>query len=263
MKYGSTLKSVLIHRISKKGADRLSDPIIDEERLRLIINNEKAFELVFTMTHIRALAAGFLFTQGIARKPSDLVSLSLAPDGRECEITLSQDAFNRFRRMNQSLPVKGSSGGRMPSFAQVSGTDSPSLALKITAAQVLFLIEQHAAHSTLFKETGAVHSAGLCSCDTILDYFEDIGRHNAVDKLAGHLFLNPAPVAERIVTLSCRMSVEIISKIIQTRIKIVISNAAPTLSAVRLADQAGVTMIGFARQGRFNIYTHPERVITN
>lgn len=88
----------------------------------------------------------------------------------------------------------------------------------------------------------------------------DIGRHNALDKLAGDVLLREIPVGDKVATLSCRMSLEIIGKIIRTGIPVVISNAAPTLSAVRMARRAGLTVIGFARDNRFNIYSHDERI---
>ena len=115
----------------------------------------------------------------------------------------------------------------------------------------------------LFHKTGAVHSAGLCDPGSILSYYEDIGRHNAIDKLAGDILLNQINTHDKIATVSCRMSIEIIGKIIRTGIPIVISNAAPTLSAVHLAHRAGVTIVGFARNNRFNIYTHENRILAN
>ncbi len=132
---------------------------------------------------------------------------------------------------------------------------------RITGDQVLNLIDTHWERSAHFKETGALHSAGLCNPEGLTEYYEDIGRHNAVDKLAGSMVLNQTNPENKIVTVSCRMSQEIIGKIIKTRIPIIISNAAPTLSALKLATQADLTVIGFAREKRFNIYTHSYRVV--
>ena len=123
------------------------------------------------------------------------------------------------------------------------------------------MIQLHRDHSELFQKTGAVHSAGLCDPSKVLYYYEDIGRHNALDKLAGDVLLKEIDTRDKIATVSCRMSVEIIGKIIKTGIPIVISNAAPTLWAVKLADKAGLTIVGFARNNRFNIYTHEKRIV--
>jgi len=137
----------------------------------------------------------------------------------------------------------------------------PADGFSMTYDEVLSLIRMHKDHSGLFLETGAVHSAGLCHGGRMLYYYEDIGRHNALDKLAGDILLRGLHTGDKAATVSCRMSLEIIGKIVKTGIPIVISNAAPTLSAVRLARRSGLTVIGFARGSRFNIYSHEERIV--
>ena len=239
----------------------MADAIIDEELLTIVVNGKKEFEMIFSNVSGSELAAGFLFTQSVVSDRSDITKMEWDDTAHTCRISLSDAALVRLRQMGKNRPVKGSSGGAMLFSNNDNEKTIPDSAFRVPSARVLQLIGQHRDASGRFEETGALHSAGLCTPNGLTDYFEDIGRHNAVDKLAGSILLNQTDPSDKIATLSCRMSLEIIGKIIKTRIPVVISNAAPTLSAVRLAEKAGLTLIGFARENRFNIYTHPERIL--
>lgn len=256
------LKQIDIARIQENRETLMKDFMIDEDILQIFINKKKTFEMVFSMTQTKALAAGFLFTQGIVREKSDIREIDFFEEKKQCHITLNGQALERLNEFKKGTQIKGSSGGTLlqnpPAVLSYSLKDTSC----ITYGQVLSLIQLHWDHSELFHKTGAVHSAGLCDPSKILSYYEDIGRHNALDKLAGDILLSGIDTQDKIATLSCRMSLEIIGKIIKTGIPIVISNAAPTLSAVKLADRAGLTIIGFARGSRFNIYTHKNRIVS-
>ncbi len=265
-----------ITRIDNFQKIQMKDRIIDENILEIFINNTKAFEMVFSMTHAKALVAGFLFTQGIVHKKTEIEKIDLkindAPkkdqkkvnsvkESYQCRVILNEKALKRLEAFKNQDQVKGSSGGTLLQGPAPGLPHCHTQGPTITYDQVLSLTQMHWDRSQLFHETGAVHSAGLCSPSDILFYYEDIGRHNALDKMAGDILLNTIDTRDKIATVSCRMSLEIIGKIIKTGIPIVISNAAPTLSAVRLALQAGLTVVGFARNNRFNIYTHGERIL--
>ncbi|MDA8135760.1 MAG: formate dehydrogenase accessory sulfurtransferase FdhD [Desulfobacteraceae bacterium] len=254
------IQQVDIARIKNKIKTLTRDSIIDEDILEIHINGEKTFQMVFSMTHTQALAAGFLFTQGIVREKADILDLIFVEETKQCRVTLGDSALKRLDEFKTMGSIRGSSGGALLQNPDRIPIPDRARNFSITYDQVSALIQLHGDHSELFHQTGAVHSAGLCDPFHILAYYEDIGRHNALDKLAGDILLREIPVGDKVATLSCRMSLEIIGKIIRTGIPVVISNAAPTLSAVRLADRAGVTVIGFARENRFNIYSHDQRI---
>lgn len=260
MENSRIIKQLDITRIKENKKVLIKDNIINEDVLKIYINNDKNFEMVFTMTHPKALAAGFLFTQGIVHKKRDIQNIVFDEEKKECHIKLNDKAKERLNKYKKGHHIKGSSGGILLQEKKIILSSDHNDMISITDGQVLSLIKMHQEHSLLFHQTGAVHSAGLCDPSKILFYYEDIGRHNALDKLAGDTLLNGIDTQDKIATLSCRMSLEIIGKIIKTGIPIVISNAAPTLSAVELANEAGLTMIGFARSNRFNIYTHEQRI---
>ncbi|MCD4720869.1 MAG: formate dehydrogenase accessory sulfurtransferase FdhD [Desulfobacula sp.] len=254
------IKKVEITRIKDNKKFLMKDSIIDEDILEIIINRNKTFQMVFSMTHPKELAVGFLFTQGIVHKKAEIEAIEFFKDKKQCHVTLNDQALKRLNKFKKDRLIKGSSGGALLQDPGDLFSSRPEDHFSITYDQVLTLIQLHWDHSELFHKTGAVHSAGLCDPSNILSYYEDIGRHNALDKLAGDILLKEMDTQNKIATLSCRMSLEIIGKIIKTGIPIAISNTAPTLSAVKLANRTGLTIVGFARNNRFNIYTHEKRI---
>jgi len=132
---------------------------------------------------------------------------------------------------------------------------------RITAGEVQALMKEFRSTSALFMKTGGVHSAALADSNGILLFSEDIGRHNAVDKLIGKAFLANIPVEDKILLSSGRISGEIMTKVIRNHIPIMISRTAPTCMSITYAEDHGVTLIGFARSNRMNIYTHPHRIV--
>jgi FdhD protein len=116
--------------------------------------------------------------------------------------------------------------------------------------------------SLIFRTTGGVHSAALCNNREIMLFSEDIGRHNAIDKIFGQCFEKGIHVDDYIVLTSGRVSSEIIIKIARRKVPILISKSAPTSSGVKLADELGITLVGFVRGSRMNVYTHNWRITT-
>jgi FdhD protein len=117
--------------------------------------------------------------------------------------------------------------------------------------------------SQVYRTTGGVHSAALCDTGSILLFNEDIGRHNAIDKIFGECILRDISVDDRIIITSGRVSSEILLKVIKRNIPILISKSAPTDLGVRLANDLGVTLVGFVRGERMNVYSNGWRVTTS
>lgn len=246
----------------KKGEKKwISDPVIQEHVLFIRINGNPFFELVCSPDQPENLAAGFLFTQGIVTNRTDIAEIVLDKDAFEVRVTLCRKAADRLNTMNKTTKRKGSSGGLLSPESNTNQTPPATDHLQISCDDVLRLIRLHHENSKLFKKTGAVHSCAICSTGGILRFYEDIGRHNAFDKMAGDILLNDLSTAGKIATASCRISLEILQKISMSGFSMVISNAAPTYAALRAAESAGVTVLCFARNNRFNIYTHAHRVL--
>jgi FdhD protein len=117
--------------------------------------------------------------------------------------------------------------------------------------------------SSIFMRTGGVHSCAVCREGEVVISNDDIGRHNALDKVFGKCLLEEIRLDDKLILTSGRISSEILIKVARMGAPIIVSRCAPTDLALRLAEKVGITVIGFARAGRMNIYTHPERVILN
>jgi FdhD protein len=221
------------------------------------------------------LAAGLLFAEGVLASRGDLVELERPSDPRiDPELaanvliaTLSPEAFNRAGKLQRGS-VMGSACGvcGKTSIETVIPSDRPPLShpLPVTPKLLYSLPERLREHQSLFAHTGGLHAAGLFSRGgELLEIREDIGRHNATDKVVGAFFLRDLlPLADRILVVSGRAGFEIVQKAFAAGVAMVASVSAPSSLAASLADAAGITLIGFLRGRRFNVYANPWRVAT-
>ncbi len=133
--------------------------------------------------------------------------------------------------------------------------------LEMSAHEVFTLVGEFQHRSWTYRATGGVHSAALCDTKNILLFSEDIGRHNAIDKIFGECVLKDIPTDDRIIITSGRISSEILLKVAKRNIPILISKSAPTDLGVKLANDLGVTLLGFVRGKRINAYTNNWRIM--
>ena len=255
------------------------DALAVEEPLELRIRsaeNPAVSRFVTTMRtpgHDEELAAGLLFAEGVLEQRTDLVALERPGDPRvEPELranallaTLSKDAFGRAEGLQRSTVMGSACGvcGRTV-IGRVLPEGTPAIAseLRIDAELLYALPARLRERQSVFAHTGGLHAAGLFDAQgRLLEAREDIGRHNAVDKLVGARWLADAlPLSECVLMLSGRAGFEIVQKATFAGIPIMASVSAPSSLAVELAEAAGITLIGFLRERRFNIYTGAARV---
>jgi FdhD protein len=155
--------------------------------------------------------------------------------------------------------------GRGASFYSAADAASQKVEsqMKIPADNVFNLVRTFQHRSQVYRETGGVHSAALCNTERILVFNEDIGRHNAIDKVFGQCILQDIPTDNHLIITSGRISSEILLKVSKRQIPILISKSAPTNMGVRLAEELGITLIGFVRGKRMNVYSNGWRVVTD
>ena len=215
------------------------------------------------------LAAGFLYTEGLIHGRDEVRRVSycedLGPDEQRYNVVTVELAgafdpsvLSRNFYANSSCGICGKA-----TLDDVEVHCSPlSPGPEVEADVIRLLPEALRGAQAVFERTGGLHAAGLFDADgRLLSLREDIGRHNAVDKVVGEALLaGELPLAERVLQVSGRVSFEIVQKAARAGIPIVAAVSAPSSLAVDGAERLGMTVIGFVREGRFNVYTHPERV---
>ncbi|AWR96777.1 formate dehydrogenase accessory sulfurtransferase FdhD [Acidianus sulfidivorans JP7] len=234
------------------------DEIIIESPLKLTIKgtNSKITTIYIMRTpgDDKELSLGFLFTQGIISDVEDILSLETKENEVYIEISRKID-FERELLVNSSCGICGSSSMRILGINNNTN-------IKIKASTILSLPNKMLQKQKLFLETGGLHAAALFNTNgDLLIIKEDVGRHNAVDKLIGKALLEKIDLTSCILQVSGRAGYEIVEKAVLSKIPIISAISAPTTSAVELCKVSGSTLIGFMRENRFNIYAHPERII--
>ena len=134
--------------------------------------------------------------------------------------------------------------------------------IKLTPHQVLNMMTRLQSASKIFKQTGGLHNAAISDGEAFFEHRQDIGRHNALDKLYGYCIQHHIPVRDKVLIFSGRISSEILIKAAKIGVGVILSKSAPTTLAVTLANDLNITAIGFIRDGNFNVYSHPERIIS-
>lgn len=259
----------------REGAQaRRSDELATEEPMEIRVQGPgmPAVPIAITMRTPGGdfeLAAGFLFTEGVIDDPAEIRRVSYCEDlpadeQRYNVVTVllarafDPESLRRNTFVSSSCGVCGKA-----TLEQVSVRCDRIGAGPVVKAEVLAgLPGALRAAQRVFDRTGGLHAAGLFAPDgTLLALREDVGRHNAVDKVVGQAVLaGDLPLAERVLQVSGRLSFEIVQKAARAGVPIVAAVSAPSSLAVEAAEHLGVTLVGFVRDGRFNVYAHPERI---
>ena len=269
--YNMTRTHVLTssHGIQLNRADWLAT----EEPLEIRIQgpDQEAISVSVTMRtpgHDYELAVGFLYTEGLIRSRAELVAPPLDGSGQDeqlCNIVTVRLAHpfdpTSLRRNFYATSSCGICG--KASLEQIAVHCTPVASGPVLARSVLVNLPATLRQSQqLFEQTGGLHACGLFDVTgRLLALSEDVGRHNAVDKLVGKMVLaGNTPLSEQILLVSGRTSLEIMQKAAMAQVPIVCAVSAPSSLAVEVAQQFRMTLIGFLRNQSFNLYTHPERL---
>jgi FdhD protein len=258
------------------------DHVTVEEPFEVRLNHRNLAVIMRTPGHDRELAMGFLFTERVIHQADDVqtiedamddeglpltnvVNVILHPRERQGSFTQADNnehdsVFERHFAVSASCGLCGKNGidDLMLTVPPLEVED-----LRISASCIYELTRQLRIGQDVFTHTGGLHAAGLFTSTGELRLLrEDVGRHNAVDKIIGHgLLHNTLPYSRHILMVSGRTSYEIIQKALLARIPCIAAISAPSSLAIELAHQSGITLIGFLRDHAMNVYTHPERII--
>ncbi|MCL4474852.1 MAG: formate dehydrogenase accessory sulfurtransferase FdhD [Nitrospirae bacterium] len=226
-----------------------------EDMEDLVALEKKVIIALYCTPHmVKELVVGLLMTEGIIRGNwcADRMSILFGD-----EILVDVPAEGEVVTEGKTI-TSGCVGG--VTFEKKIDAEMITDPFTIDRNSLRYIFSDFQARSELYKLTGCIHSAALSDGRVILCFAEDIGRHNAVDKVIGYALLENIPFSGKILLASGRISSEISSKCSRWGIPILATRTAPTNLAVEIAEKRGITVVGFMRGNRFNVYTHPERI---
>ncbi len=237
--------------------ERHEGAVIGEGAVRLHINGQELVTLMATPEHLDWLALGFLRSEGVIASLSDVRLYKVCPSQTCVEVWL--------RRSDFVLPARrtitsGCGGG--VTFADLATQNVPvSADVRTTAPQLCALMAALIEAGALYRQARGVHTSALARADHLVAVVEDVARHNSLDKLWGRCLLEKIPTEGGILLTTGRVSSEMLYKAARMGIPLVASHTSPTSLSVALASAWNVTLVGYVRRDRLNVYTGPTRVI--
>lgn len=256
------ISETLLIRITGDRAEEIIDQVAAETACTLLVNGEELVSLLCSPIELDNMAVGFLLSEGLLSARESLKEVTVDEKNSTVQVSLQNLPENWQAGFHKKTITAGCGKGITFTDPQkLKCLDLKREPIHLTTERVKRLLSDFKEHSNLYISTGGVHSAALVDHTGIILFSEDIGRHNAVDKLIGKAFLKSIPLTNKILLSSGRISGEIMTKIVQNKIPVLITRTAPTCMAISSAEDNGVTLIGFARGNRMNIYTHPDKVV--
>jgi FdhD protein len=220
--------------------------------------------LMATPDDLEDFALGFTYTEGIITAAAEIAELAIVSvaDGIVLRMWLTGDRSDAFAaRRRRFVGPAGCGMCGLESLAEANRTiPLASCDLQVTRRDIEEAVAALPASQQLNIQTRAVHAAAFWRPDQSLVLREDVGRHNALDKLAGALLHEGLPAADGVIVLSSRISIELVQKAGMMGAAIIVGVSAPTALAVRTAEATGLTLVGIARDDGFEVFTHPERI---
>jgi FdhD protein len=265
-------RKINIIRIKNNKKSAIQDIVLIENPIDLYVNSEPLVNIICLPKDLKELALGFLFSIGIINSIEDIDKIKTDELENRIHIDLNDSIDFKLEKLDInpiSRVVDTTCGISSPWRNIIKNTlDSAKksfkskLDLKISADIIYSSIKQMQKETTLFRETGGCHGAAIFNLNgDLLSLKEDIGRHNAIDKVIGELLLKEHNFNDIFLTSTGRLTGDCVLKAIRAQIPIVASVSAAIESGIRLAFAYGITLIGFVRGTRMNIYTNHERII--
>jgi len=258
------IKNLPLVRLTENGKGDRNDLVAREFPLTIILNNQELVTLLCSPSNLKYLALGFLSSERLIKNRDEISKVMVDEKRGVVRVETKKDKDFDHELVFKRFITSGC--GRGASFYNAADVREGSVVTsqtKISSREIFSLMKDFQHHSEIFRATGGVHGAALCDNVNILFFSDDIGRHNAIDKIFGRCFLEDSITDNCLIITSGRISSEVLLKVAKRNIPILISKSAPTDLGVKLANDLGITLIGFVRAKRMNIYTNDWRVINN
>jgi len=254
-------KEVIIEKVSENGIEVYEDYVVKEDKIEFFLNGKKFLSVMSLAQYQDAHIIGFLLSEAVINSYDDVESVNISEDGLKVYVKaqVSEAGYgNLFKEKTLTSGCCVGVTGNADELFESAFIDTP---YQITSKNILTYMYKFHQPSKLFDMTGCVHKAELVLEDGSEYMAEDIGRHNAIDKVIGLAKMHYKDVSKATLYVSGRLSKEMVVKAVMHKIPIVVSKAAVTFQGVQAANAHGVTLIGFARNSKMNIYTHSGRVV--
>jgi FdhD protein len=260
---GSQERAVRRHRAGARPA-AATDRVAEEMPVALVFNGISHAVMMATPRELEAFALGFALTEGLVAKRGDVFGIELVDHGSsfEAQLTIAHEDFIQLKQQRRSMAGRSGCGvcgiesiellDLQPSRISAAALhDEATLPLAIARAQL-----ELDRHQDLMQQTGGVHAAAWCAPDgAVQRVCEDVGRHNALDKLIGHLAFDGADLRQGFVFMSSRASYELVRKAARMNIPMLATISAPSTLAIDIATEAGMKLVSFCRQDGCVEYT--------
>lgn len=250
------LSRVAFQQFRSGMANLVEQDMIVETPVALYVNGLSWLTFMCTPNQLKALAVGFLFNEGIINSLSQIADAHVCDNGDIVDIWLTHEV----EKPKEWKRTSGCTGG-------YTATDLYAIDARITngisleSSQVRQFVAELFGAQRLYSKAGGVHTSILTDGEDFVVMAEDVGRHNTLDKISGRCLLEQINLSKRILLTTGRISSDMLQKAARLGASIVISRTSPTSLSVELAENWGITLIGYARRDRFNVYTHPGRII--
>ncbi|MCE5335069.1 MAG: formate dehydrogenase accessory sulfurtransferase FdhD [Desulfobacteraceae bacterium] len=235
--------------------------VIRERPVTLYLNGREMVTLLCAGNNLDELAAGFFHAEGFVSTPDDIRSIQVDENAGKVDFRTVREFPVAERLWQKRTITSGCGKGSLFYYSLDALLSKPvESTLRVAPGDILDRVEDLKRLSETYRRTHGVHNTILATPDRVLLFRDDIGRHNAVDMIVGHVFLNRIPLDDKMLITTGRLTSEMLIKAAKVKIPVLVSRNTATSLAVELADSLGITLIGYARAGKFTVYSGQERI---
>ncbi|AEN87122.1 formate dehydrogenase accessory sulfurtransferase FdhD [Priestia aryabhattai] len=260
----STVKKRTVLRFRNGQMESFEDKIVTEFPVTVKINEEEFVTMVCSPQYIEDMVIGYLASEGVIREYKDIKNIWVQEKEGYVHVTI--DKLNPyFQNLQNKRYITSCCGASRQGFVFINDALTAKkmndISVELSIKDCFQLMNKLQQSAATFQETGGVHNAAICDKNGFMLSRMDIGRHNALDKLYGYCLKHHISIRDKVVVFSGRISSEILLKVAKIGCEVVLSKSAPTELALNLAEELGITTVGFIRNDSLNIYTCPERIL--